>query len=209
MMEHSKAEEVARVTRRIFEEALEKVRGVAAEQVAANENAARAATDALNAQKDLAQHDALLSQARQSFDALNQKYITLQAEILRKAASCTQRSTGAENPQGGGGTSTPCPPTTPCPPPHLAGVAPAPVPAGVVPMSANLIPKAALSVPANLVPKAAVHVPASLVPQAAYKPAPQRIAVPFIPASNAQEAIQKVGNPAVEDSSYSNIGEGE
>ncbi|KAJ9584031.1 hypothetical protein L9F63_021635, partial [Diploptera punctata] len=92
--EFHRAEEVAKVTRRIFEEAIEKERGIAVEHMSASEGAAKAATDALNAQKDLAQHDALLSQARQTLDTLSQKYLVVQAEILRRSNACIQKPKG-------------------------------------------------------------------------------------------------------------------
>ena len=111
---------MAKVTRRIFEEAIEKERGIAVEHVAASENAAKAATDALNAQKDLAQHDTLLSQARQTLDALSQKYLVLQAEILRKASSCNQRQKSLSEQQQNSAPMTPAPAPVPAPPVPVA-----------------------------------------------------------------------------------------
>ena len=108
--------------------------------------------DALNAEKDLAKHDALLSQARQNFDKLNQKYLAVQAEILKKAANCNQKpQQPAQQP---GGVSTPCPPTTPCPPAHLARIAPS----GAAPISANMVPQTVHLMPQTAVKSAGANV---------------------------------------------------
>ncbi|PSN48219.1 hypothetical protein C0J52_03600 [Blattella germanica] len=107
MLEYRKAEETARAVDKIFEEATVTIDRIAAAHIAANENAAKAAANAMNAQMELAKHDSLLSEAKRVFNTLKEKYLMTQIEILKAKHMCVVESTKSGQAQPETGVSNP------------------------------------------------------------------------------------------------------